>query len=108
MLYGGDEVDYIKKVLPLDDYRLEIQLESGSSVRLNLKEKLQTMRFRLLLDNAFFNRVTTDGVCILWEDKIEISLSETLQLAHKQEKQNIIVEETKLNEGGISMNSSLE
>lgn len=73
----------IKAVIPQEDYRLEIQLDNGSSVILNLESRLQTVRFGMLSDKAFFQTVTTDGMCIRWDNKIEISVSEIFQLAQK-------------------------
>ena len=70
-------------VVPKEDYRLEVQLENGSSVILNLESRLQTLRFGMLSDKAVFKKATTDGVCIFWDDKIEISISEVFQLAQK-------------------------
>lgn len=73
----------IKDVVPKDDYRLEVQLENGSSVTLNLESRLQTVRFGMLSDKQFFKGVTTDGICIRWDNKIEISISEVFHLAQK-------------------------
>ena len=73
----------IKAVVPKENYQLEVQLENGSSLILNLKSRLQTLRFEMLSDMVLFKKATTNGVCILWEDKIEISMSEVFQLAQK-------------------------
>ena len=73
----------IKSVVPKEDYRLEVLLDNGSCVTLNLESRLQTVRFGMLSDKQFFKRVTTDGICIRWENKIEISLSEVFHLAQK-------------------------
>lgn len=56
---------------------------SGSSIILNLASRLNTVRFGLLEDKAFFERVTTDGSYIRWDNKIEVSASEVFQLAQK-------------------------
>lgn len=76
---------HVKKVIPLEDYCLEVQLENGSSVILSLRSRLGTVRFGLLEDEAFFYTVTTDGSCIRWGNKIELSVSEVFQLVQKQE-----------------------
>ena len=73
----------IKNVMPKEDYRLEVLLENGSSITLNLKNRLGTLRFGLLADKDFFERATTDGSYIRWDNKIEISVSEVFQLAQK-------------------------
>lgn len=77
-------MSHIEKVVPIEDYTLEITLENGSNFVLYLGGKLQTMRFGMLADKEFFKRVTTDGIFIRWDNKIEISLNEVLQLAHKK------------------------
>ena len=73
----------IKAVVPKEDYRLEVQLENGCSIILNLESRLQTLRFGMLSDKELFKRATTDGICIFWDGKIEISISEVFQLAQK-------------------------
>ena len=73
----------IKSVVPMEDYKLEVLLDNGSSITLNLASRLGTVRFGMLEDKAFFNSVTTDGSCIQWGNKIEISVSEVFQLAQK-------------------------
>ena len=73
----------IISVTPLEGYCLEVMLENGSGIILNLEPRLHTVRFGILADIAFFNKAATDGVCITWEGKIEISLSELFQLAQR-------------------------
>lgn len=75
----------IEKVIPKDKYILEICLDNGNSISLKFLSRLSTVRFALLSDKSFFAEVTTDGTCIRWGDKIEISLSEVFQLAQKQD-----------------------
>ncbi|MGE4284035.1 MAG: hypothetical protein AB7G87_09980 [Clostridia bacterium] len=74
----------INNVIPKEDYRLEVQLDNGSSVILNFSSRLHTVRFGMLADKAFFHRAMTDGDCIRWDNKIEISASEVFQLAQKE------------------------
>jgi DNA polymerase III delta prime subunit len=76
-------MSHIKSVAPKDDYRLDVLLDNGSSVTLNLESRLQTIRFGMLADRAFFERATTDGNYIRWDNMIEISVSELFQLAQK-------------------------
>jgi len=73
----------IKNVVPKEDYRLEVQLDNGSCITLNLESRLQTVRFGLLSNKQFFRTATTDGICIRWDNKIEISVNEVFQLAQK-------------------------
>lgn len=71
----------IKCVTSLDGYRLKIMIDDGSEIILNLESRLHTVRFSMLTDKEFFKKATTDGICVTWEGKIEISLSEIFQLA---------------------------
>lgn len=73
----------IKKVVPKEDYCIDVLLDNGSSITLNLTNRLGTLRFGLLADKAFFDTVTTDGNLIRWDNKIEISVSEVFQMAQK-------------------------
>ena len=73
----------IRNVVPLDDYRLEVDLENGSSVTLDFTGKLGTIRFGLLSDPVFFRRAETDGNIVKWGNKIEVSATEIFQLAQK-------------------------
>jgi hypothetical protein len=73
----------IKEVIPKEDYQLEVQLDNGSSVMLNMKSRLGTVRFSMLEDRNFFKKVTTDGNQVLWGDEVEISVREVFQLAQK-------------------------
>lgn len=73
----------ITSVTPKDGYLLEVHLDNGNSITLDFKTRLKTLRFGILADESLFNQVTTDGVCLSWKGKVEISLSELLQLAQK-------------------------
>lgn len=73
----------IVSVTPKDDYCLVIELDNGNSVNLDFKSRLHTVRFSMLSDKEYFNTVTTDGTCVRWNYKIEISLSEVFELAQK-------------------------
>lgn len=76
-------MNLIRGVVPIDGYCLKVHFNNGSSVTLNLESKLQTVRFGMLSNKEFFKRATTDGICIRWDNKIEISISEIFQLAQK-------------------------
>jgi hypothetical protein len=73
----------IIKVTPMEDYLLEVQLDNGSSVILNLKNRLGTVRFLMIEDIDLFQRASTDGNYIRWGNKVEISVREVFQLAQK-------------------------
>jgi len=73
----------IQSIAIKDDYRLEALLDNGSSITLNLKSRLGTVRFGLLADPTFFATAKTDGCFIRWGSMVEISVSELFQLAQK-------------------------
>jgi len=70
-------------VEPREDYRIEVTLDNGSSVTLNLASRLETIRFGMLADRQLFQRAVTDGSYIRWDNKVEISVNELFQLAQK-------------------------
>lgn len=76
-------MSYIKSVVSREDFRLEVQFDNGSIVILNMESRLHTLRFGMLSDKEFFKNVITDGHCIFWDDKIEISINEIFQMAKK-------------------------
>ncbi len=71
----------IIEVTPLESYCLEILLQDGNRILVSFKSRLETIRFGLLADEAFFQKATTDGSCISWEGKVELSINEALQLS---------------------------
>lgn len=73
----------IKEVTPKEGYQLEVTLDNGSIIILNLNPKLDTLRFGLLRDAAFFGRAETNGKVISWDDKMELSASEIFELVKK-------------------------
>mgnify|MGYP000978781758 CR=1 FL=1 len=72
----------IINVTPRNDYKLEVYLENGSIIVLNLESKLKTVRFGMLADKEFFMKAATDGSYIRWGNFIEISIKEVFQLAN--------------------------
>lgn len=76
-------MSHIISVVPLEDYRLQVCLDNDSSMILSLESKLHTLRFGMLSEKELFRKVTTDGNCISWEGKAELSLSEVFQLMQK-------------------------
>jgi len=74
----------IKSVIPREGYRLEVQLENGSSVILDFSSRLRTARFGMLADEEYFRRAETDGDFVRWGSGIEVSVSEVFQLAQKE------------------------
>ena len=83
VFFGGDLLARISNVVVMDGYCVEVQLDNGSRVILNMKSRLETVRFGMLSDQEFFKTAATDGICIRWGSKIEISLNEVFQLTLK-------------------------
>lgn len=82
-IFGGDKMRSIKNVVTMDNYRLKVILDNGNSVTLSFESRIETVRFGMLADKAFFEEATTDGSYIRWDNKLEISVSEVFQLAQK-------------------------
>lgn len=57
---------HIRSVVPLDGYRLLIELDTGSSVIVDLSPKLKTARFAELASQAVFNDVKLDRETVIW------------------------------------------
>jgi hypothetical protein len=57
---------YIKSVLPMKDHRLFMEMEGGSTVTVDLSDKLHTMKYAELADEALFKTATTDGDYVIW------------------------------------------
>lgn len=74
----------IKAVHVQKEYQLEVRLDNGSNIVLNMQPKLHTMRFGLLRNPEFFQCAETDGSMIFWEGKVEISISEVFEMIKKQ------------------------
>ena len=59
---------FIKAVVPLKDYRLFLELESGSTVTVDLSVKLDTLRYGDLADPLLFQTAKTDGDFVIFGD----------------------------------------
>lgn len=73
----------IVSVVAKENFCVDVVLENGSSITLNMVNRLSNIRFGMLADEAFFKSVSTDGAQIIWGDAVEVSLSEIMQLAQK-------------------------
>lgn len=73
----------IATVVARQQYLLEVALDNGTTVILNMAARLGHIRFMALADVAVFENVSTDGQFIRWGNKAEISLNEVFQLAQK-------------------------
>ena len=73
----------IKEVKAKSGFLLEVSLDNGSSVTLDLNPRLHTIRFGVLNDEELFCRAETDGAVISWGGKLEISAAELFELAQR-------------------------
>lgn len=74
-------MNYIKTVLPMKDYRLFMEMESGSIVIGDLSNKLSTMKYAELADEAFFKTATTDGDYVVWGDgRLRLTVNELMEV----------------------------
>lgn len=76
-------MSYIKRVMPMENYRLFLEMETGSTVTVELKNKLETARFGDLADEKLFRTATTDGDFVIWQDGhfvLKISVKELLDV----------------------------
>lgn len=73
---------YIRSVIPLEGYRLLIELDTGSSITVDLSPKLKTARFAELSDQAVFNDVKTDSETVIWGNGVlKIPVFELIDVA---------------------------
>ncbi|MGI6712494.1 MAG: DUF2442 domain-containing protein [Bacillota bacterium] len=74
----------IHSVTPLEDFRLLVAFNNGSSITVNLSAKLKTARFAELSDIELFKDVKVDkagGETIVWGDGIlKIPLFELIDI----------------------------
>jgi len=72
---------YIRAVLPLKDHRLFMEMESGSTVTVDLSGKLHTVKYGVLKDAALFLDVKTDGDYVIWADgRVRVSVRELMDV----------------------------
>ena len=72
---------YIRLVAPLKDYRLFMEMESGSTVTVDLSAKLHTIKYGLLENEALFFNVATDGDYVMWGGgRVRVSVQELMDV----------------------------
>lgn len=78
----GNYVDiYIRAVMPLKNYRLFMEMESGSTVTVDLSVKLGTIKYGLLENKALFNDVRTNGDYVIWGNgRVRVSAKELMEV----------------------------
>lgn len=73
-----------RAVKPMDDGSLQVEMESGSTVRLDMHRRLQSVRFGLLRDQDVFQSVATDGCRLIFyrdgREVLEISAETFMDL----------------------------
>lgn len=78
------EAGYFKSVHALKDYRLEVVMETGTTIRFDFRSRLNTARFGRLKDEELFLSVRTDGNYLIFERggkmPVKITASEFMDL----------------------------
>lgn len=72
---------YIKSLIPIKDFRLFMEMESGSTVTVDLSVKLKTMKYSDLADEDFFMTAKTDGNYVIWgSGRLKLTVSELMNV----------------------------
>lgn len=75
---------YFKKVIAHPDYRLDVTMETGTTIQFDFSTRLNTARFGGLRDEELFRNVHTDGNYLIFEKAgkmpIKITASEFMDL----------------------------
>ncbi|MCF4151723.1 DUF2442 domain-containing protein [Dethiosulfovibrio sp. F2B] len=83
-------VDFIKSVMPLNDWRLFVEMETGSLMVVDLSHKLDTARFGDLRDFEFFRSVSTDGDIVLWGGgRVRLTARELMDVVFVDKKEDL-------------------
>lgn len=65
----------------MKDYRLFMEMESGSSVIVDLSCKLDTIKYGELQEERLFKMVRTDGDYVIWGDnQVKVTARELLDV----------------------------
>ncbi|MBP1736929.1 MAG: hypothetical protein H6Q60_810 [Oscillospiraceae bacterium] len=79
---GSLDGRWIRAIMPLKDMRLFLELESGSTMTVNLTEELHTAKYGALENETLFCDVKTDGNAVVWgENRITTTLDELIDIA---------------------------
>jgi len=74
-------MSYVRTVVPMKDYRLFMEMESGSSVIVDLSVKLDTMKYKDLEDEQVFRDAKTDGDYIVWGGgRVRVTVKELMEV----------------------------
>ena len=58
----------LKKVMPLEDYRLELTFRNGSTAVVNLARRVKALRFSRLASPETFATARAEGDRVVWTD----------------------------------------
>jgi hypothetical protein len=81
MTKGEHYMGYIRAVIPMKDHRLFMEMESGSSIIVDLSVKLDAMKYKDLADEQIFNDVETDGDYVIWGGgRVRVTVKELMDV----------------------------
>ncbi len=73
---------YIRAVVPLNDFRLFLDMESKANVIVDLSIKLHTMKYKELENESLFQSVKTDGDYVIWGGGcVKVTVKELMDIA---------------------------
>jgi len=65
----------------MKDYRLFMEMESGSNVTVDLSGKLKTIKYSILADEDFFRTAVTDGSYVIWGGgQLKLTVNELMEV----------------------------
>jgi hypothetical protein len=67
------QTGFFKSVKPLADYKLEIEMETGSRIMLDMARRVQALPLGNLRDKELFRTAHTDGVSLLFGPRERLS-----------------------------------
>ncbi|KUO51154.1 MAG: hypothetical protein APF76_16825 [Desulfitibacter sp. BRH_c19] len=80
----GEDMNKIRSIQLLDDHKIAVELENGSSFVYNLKPRLQSIRFAALEDIEFFKQGRlVDNEYVWWSDSLMLYTYEMLDAMKK-------------------------
>lgn len=72
---------YIKNVVPMDNFRLYVEMEGGSTAIVDFTGRFNTMKYAELSDEKYFKTVKTDGDYVFWGDgRLKITVNELMKV----------------------------
>jgi hypothetical protein len=71
-----------KKVVPLEDYKLQVIMSNGNQLKFDMKPYLNTIQFCPLWDIELWKNVQVYDTYLLWKGKEKVELSIDTLLAY--------------------------